>query len=320
MRLTARFATVCSWVATGWMLAAQLDPAALIPVYQQALAEREKQFGPEHPKVARSASDLGLYLRNIGQPEAAVAHLKRAFELDAKNFAPSDPVIANDLENLASVAPPEAALQLHTRAAAVADPAVSARNWGKAGDLLAAKGDTAAAVKAYRNALAKEEAASGPNDARVAVRLNDLAQVLQPDAAEPLLRRALAIERKALGTGNPATGITMNNLANTLLRLGRLKEAEAIARESLQILEAALGSNHTRVAVIHSNLAAILREKPDLPGARRHYSRALAIDEAAFGPTHPEVLADLGNLAEVVEAMGDKQEAKRLSERIHRQR
>jgi tetratricopeptide (TPR) repeat protein len=313
-RSTARSVMVYSWAAA-IALGMQLDPGALVPLYKQALAEREKQFGADHPKVARSASDLGLYLRNIGERDAAVAYLKRAFEIDAKTLDPSDKLLAEDLENLASVAPPEAALQLHQKAAECSDPAISARNWGKVGDLSAAQADRTAAEKAYRNALAKEEAASGSHDARVAVRLNDLAQVLEPKMAEPVLRRALAIERKALGTQDPATGITMNNLANALLGSGKLAEAEAIARRSLQVLESTLGLNHPRVATIHSNLAAILREKPDLAGARKHYARALAIDEAAYGPAHPEVAVDLQNLAEVFDAMGNKQEAKRLSDR-----
>ena len=306
--------SLASWFAAA-AVATQLDPGALVPLYKQTLEEQERQFGPDHPRVARSASDLGLYLRNIGQRSAAVEYLKQAFEIDAKTLNPSNKLLAKDLENLASVAPPQVALQLHLKAAACSDPAISARNWGKVGDLSAAQGDRAAAVKAYRNALLKEEAASGATDTRVAVRLNDLAQVLEPDAAEPVLRRALTIEMKTLGAQDPASGITMNNLANALLNLGKLAEAESIARQSLKVLESTLGPNHPRVATINSNLAAILREKPDLPGARKHYAQALAIDEKAYGPAHPEVAVDLRNLAEVFNAMGNKREAKRLSDR-----
>jgi tetratricopeptide (TPR) repeat protein len=293
----------------------QLDPGALVPLYQQALAAREKQFGADHPKVARSASDLGLYLRNIGQREAAAVYLRRALDIDSKSMNASSRVVAEDLENLASVSPPEEALALHQRAALCDDASISARNWAKAGDLLTAGGDRSAAATAYRNALAKEEVASGRNHPRIAVRLNDLAQVLGPGAAEPMVRRALAIETKSLGMQNPATGITMNNLANVLLGLRKLAEAETIARQSLKVLEGTLGPNHLRVATISSNLATILREKPDLAGARRFYARALAIDESVYGPDHPEVAVDLQNLAEVLHAMGRKQEAKHLADR-----
>jgi tetratricopeptide (TPR) repeat protein len=293
----------------------QLDRAALVPLYKQALEEREQQFGPDHPKVARSATDLGLYLRSIGDRYAAASYLARALAIDAKIFAPTSRELAEDLENLASVSPPEQAIELYRKAAASKDPEISARNWAKIGDFVVAQRDRGAAAQAYRNALKEEEAASGAAHPRVAVRLNDLAQVLEPKSAEPLIRRALAIETKALGLSNPATGVTMNNLASTLLGLGKLTEAESFARQALKILENTLGDNHPRVATVSSNLAGILREKPDLPGARRFYTRALAIDEASYGPNHPEVEVDLRNLAEVLQSMGSTTEAKRLNDR-----
>lgn len=304
----------CSLLAS-CALALQLDPGALVPLYRQALAEREAQFGSDHPKVARSASDLGLYLRNTGDKSGAAEYLARALDIDTKLLAPSSRQLAEDMENLASVLPPDQADTLHRKAAACQDPEVSARNWGKVGDFAVAQGDTDAAIQAYRTALAKEELASIPVHPRVAVRLNDLAQVLDPKSAEPIVRRALAIETKTLGLTNPATGVTMNNLASILLRRGKLPEAESTARQSLKVLESTLGEDHPRIAIVLSNLAAILREKPDLPGAKRYYSRALAIDETFYGPTHPEVAVDLRNLGEVLEAMGAKAEARRLQER-----
>lgn len=128
------------------------------------------------------------------------------------------------------------------KAAGTDDPAISARNWAKVGDLYAANGNREAALKAYRQALAKEELASGPVHPRVAVRLNDLAQLLEPKAAEPVVRRALSIETKTLGAQNPSTAITMNNLANVLLQLRRLAEAETIGR---QVYESA--RSHPRI-------------------------------------------------------------------------
>jgi tetratricopeptide (TPR) repeat protein len=306
---------IASFAGAVFLLAMQLDPGALVPLYRQALAEREKQFGAEHPKVARSASDLGLYLRNLGDRADALRYLTRALEIDAKNYNASSKLIAEDMENLASVSTPADALELHRKAAVCNDAEVSARNWGKVGDSLAAKGDKAGASKAYYQALTKEEAASGPAHPRVAVRLNDLAQVVEPKTAEPLVRRALTIETKALGVSNPATAVTMNNLASVLLALGKLVEAESVARQALKTMEGALGEAHPRVATITSNLAAILREKPDLSGARRFYERALAIDQAAYGHHHPEIAVDLQNLAEVLNAMGNKSEAQRLMDR-----
>src|SRR3954452_15851755 len=116
---------VFSWiVAVG--LASQIDPAALVPLYRQALAEREKRFGPDHAKVARSASDLGLYLRNIGDRNGAADYLNRALQIGAATLDGADPLVAEDLENLASVAPADKALRLHRQAAECRDAAISA--------------------------------------------------------------------------------------------------------------------------------------------------------------------------------------------------
>src|SRR5215218_7519525 len=94
----------------------QLDPGALVPLYGQALEEREKQFGTDHPKVARSASDLGLYLRNIGDGSAAAPYLARAVDIHARILSASSRQFAEDLENLAAVSPPEQALELYRKA------------------------------------------------------------------------------------------------------------------------------------------------------------------------------------------------------------
>src|SRR5688572_33446333 len=96
---TARLLMVCGWVSIQ-ATAIQLDRGALVPLYRQALEEREKQLGRNHPKTARSASDLGLYLRNIGDRSGAAPYLERAFEIDAKTLRPSSKLLAEDLENL----------------------------------------------------------------------------------------------------------------------------------------------------------------------------------------------------------------------------
>lgn len=230
------------------VLMAQLDPGALVPLYEQALAAREKEFGPEHPKVARSLTDLGLFLRNIGRPSEAVDNLKRALSIDRKALPPTDRLLCEDYENLASVAPREAAIQLHLQAAKCPDAAISARNWSKSGDLYVQRGDRASALSAYRQALQKEETPA---------RLNDVAQLSEPGQAEPLIRRALAIAEKKSGPQHPETGVILNNLANVLLSLNRLREAEKLARRAVEVLESTLGPNHPRVATAASNLAEI---------------------------------------------------------------
>ena len=68
-----------------------------------------------------------------------------------------------------------------------------------------------------RRALAIAEANFQPDDPRIAIRLNNLAQLLQATnrlgEAEPLMRRALAIDEASYGTDHPNVAIRLNNLA-----------------------------------------------------------------------------------------------------------
>jgi tetratricopeptide (TPR) repeat protein len=265
--------------------------------------------------VARSAADLGLFLRNQGDRAAAAPYLRRALNIDEKTLGSDSPVVGEDLENLASVLPPAEALPLYRRASEHRDPAIAARNLSKLASYEESRDRHNAALVLYRQALVKEEAASGAAHPRVAVRLNDVALLVEPKEAEPLLRRALTIQEKVLGPRNPETATTLNNLANVLLATGRTAQAEPLARRALSMLEQTLGPHHPRVATGSSNLADILRAKKDHAAARRFYERALAIDEKSYGPSHPEVLVDLENLAGLLDEIGRREEARRLRER-----
>jgi tetratricopeptide (TPR) repeat protein len=227
----------------------QADPVALVPLYKQALATREQQLGPKHEKVARSASDLGLYLLKIGdRPQAAIA-LRRALEIDAANLPANDPVVAEDRENLASALPPSPEVEmLLAQAGACSDAHIAARALTKLADLQTPP----ASVSTYRKALALEETAA---------RLNDLALLLDPKSAEPLLRKALAMRLRDLGAKHPETAIAMNNLGNALAPQGKFAEAERLLRGALPILEETLGRNDPRVTAARENLAGVLRAR-----------------------------------------------------------
>ena len=85
-----------------------------------------------------------------------------------------------------------------------------------------------------RRALAIDETSLGPDHPNVAIRLNNLAQLLQDTnrlaEAEPLMRRALAIDETSLGPDHPDVAIDLNNLAALLeshepARRGRAADA-----------------------------------------------------------------------------------------------
>ena len=133
--------------------------------------------------------------------------------------------------------------------------------------------------------------------------------------AEPLFRRALAINEKAQGTDHPLAATILANLGVLLRATGNDAGAEPLFRRALAIDEKALGPDHPDVARDLNNLAGLLRAKGDYAGADSPYRRALAIDEKALGPNDPGVAIDLSNLALLLEAHGDYEEAEALFRR-----
>ena len=276
-------------------------------MYRQALAAREQQYGAKHPKVARGASDLGLYLLKLGDRQGAVAALRQALEIDLEQFPAEHPAVAGDRENLALALPPSPeTASLLEQASICSDPHVAARVLSRLGAMQEQAQRPDLATASYRKALALEESAA---------RMNDLALLLEPQPAEPLFRKALAIRQRHSGPKHPETAIAMNNLGNVLLARRKLVEAERLQRGALQILESALGKDHPRTGISCSNLADVLRAKGDAAPAKALYRRTLSIDERAYGKAHPEVAADLDNLAAYLSELGEKAEAASLSRR-----
>jgi tetratricopeptide (TPR) repeat protein len=130
--------------------------------------------------------------------------------------------------------------------------------------------------------------------------------------AEPLMRRALAIDEASFGPEHTKVAINLNNLATLLKVTNRLKEAEPLMRRALAIDEASFGPEHPDVAIRLNNLAQLLKATNRLKEAEPLMRRALAIDEASYGPEHPDVAIDLNNLATLLQATNRLKEAEPL--------
>ena len=103
----------------------------------------------------------------------------------------------------------------------------------------------------------------------------------------PLLEQALARDEAAYGADDPRVAGGLSNLATVLAALGDPAAARPLAERALTIDEGAFGSEHPRVAVRLSDLATVLKDLNDVPGARALLERALAIAERAYGRDHP---------------------------------
>ena len=149
--------------------------------------------------------------------------------------------------------------------------------------------------------------------------LNSLARLLREQArfseAEPLIRRALAIDERSYGPDHPDVARDLNNLALLLQATNRLGEAEPLMRRALAIGEQSYGPDHPEVAIHLNNLATLLQATNRLGEAEPLFRRALAIDERSYGPDHPDVARDLNNLAQLLKATNRLGEAEPLMRR-----
>src|SRR5580700_3762162 len=292
-------------IVSGTEVAPPNDPAELKPLFEGAVASSEKKFGPQSAEAARSASDLGRFLKTLNDPRSAVAPLTRALEIDQTNGRAR---VQADQESLAAVllatGKRQEAYDLFRAAAQGGDSAIAARCLTELAAL-----DPGNAEAYYRLALAQEEKAAGKDDPLTAVVLNNLGLALRQKndnrSAEPLFRRALAIQESKLGPDHTATATTLNNLGSLLQSIGQLAEAERLERRAMRIFEEKLGPESMELATTCNNLADAVWARKDRASAAKLYRRALAIDESLYGPDDPELATDLVNLGLLLKEMGD---------------
>jgi tetratricopeptide (TPR) repeat protein len=113
---------------------------------EQALPIKEATYGPDHPQVANTLTNLGVVLDELGDLAGARAAQERALATDEAAYGPDHPTVAAILANL--------------------------------GIVLRKLGDLAGARSAQERALAIDEAAYGPDHPEVASTLANLGNVL----------------------------------------------------------------------------------------------------------------------------------------------
>ncbi|HWM95278.1 MAG TPA: tetratricopeptide repeat protein [Thermoanaerobaculia bacterium] len=135
--------------------------------------------------------------------------------------------------------------------------------------------------------------------------MNELGQYLHERSlyaeAEPLMRRALAIDEESFGSEHPNVARDLNNLSQLLQDTNRISEAEPLMRRALDIDEASFGSQHPEVAIHLNNLATLLQATNRLSEAEPLMRRAVEIFERSLGPDHPNTKIVQENLSALSE-------------------
>ena len=118
--------------------------------------------------------------------------------------------------------------------------------------------------------------------------------------AEPLLRKALAEEKAALGPAHEEVAETLTALADLSLRQGRHEEAETMARESLAIRRQRYAQGDAQIGAGEVALATVLFDRGKYDEAAAAADQALALQRKALGEGSREVGQTLqlaGNIA-----------------------
>ncbi len=172
---------------------------------------------------------------------------------------------------------------------------------------------------ACQGKTALDEAVELQGQDLIATACNDYALLLHDTnrlaEAEPLMRRALALNEARFSADHPFVSAALNNLALLLQDTDRLAEAEPLMRRALAIEDTGYAAGHPNVAIRLNNLAMLLHKSNRQAEAEPLMRRALAIDEASYGAGHPNVAIRLNNLARLLHDTDRLAEAEPLMRR-----
>ncbi len=289
------------------------------PLFERALAIREKVLGLEHPDTATSLRNLAVLRHVRGDLGGARPLFERALAIYEKTLGAKHPETATTLNNLGTLLVAQddldGARPIFERALAIREKVLglehpdTATSLSSVAGLLKDQGDLKGAGRLHKRALAIREKTLGPEHPSTATSLNNLALLLRDQGdlkgARPLFERALSIVEKTLAPEHPRIAGSLSNLAGVLQAQGDLGGARLLFERALAIREKALGPEHLLTAIGFNNLAGVLWVQGDLAGARPLYERALAIFENALGREHPASAASRNNLARLLRAQGN---------------
>src|SRR5262252_7402363 len=123
--------------------------------------------------------------------------------------------------------------------------------------------------------------------------------------ALPLLERALALGRRAFGSGHATLAQSLNDLGVLYREQGNLPAAEPLLRESLAMRRQVLGPEDKDVAVTLIELARVLTESGRADEAEPDIRESLAIRRKVFGEEHRETATSKADLGRLLMERGD---------------
>jgi tetratricopeptide (TPR) repeat protein len=144
-----------------------------------------------------------------------------------------------------------------------------------------------------------------PGNDNVAMALSNAAVVMEMsgrhEESERTHRRALALREKNLPPTDLRVGISLNNLANALLKVNKIGEAEQAAQRGSALLEA--GDQALR-ACAKATRASVLAAQSRFPEALSLFEESLTMKEEVHGAIHPDLVETIEDMLPTLTALG----------------
>ena len=307
------------------------------PLFEEALAIRQKHLGQRHPSVAASLREIATVYRLQGHIEQAESLFHDSLEILEKALGEVHPDLVPSLNGLGIIywrqeryQEAEAAYRRSLKILELAetqDQAAVAKSLNNLGLVRAIQGRYADAEPLYLRAIQILESSEGPDGPTVAQTLTNLGNAYRSQQryqeAERILQRTLEIRERIMDPDHPMIASSLNNLANLYRIQERLGDAEALFERALRIWEAALGQEHRSVGIALTNLADVYAAQERYLDAETLYHRSLGIFEKALGPEHIYVASPLHGLATIYrdqERAGEAEPLYRRALEIRRQK
>jgi tetratricopeptide (TPR) repeat protein len=253
---------------------AEGDAAGAEQAFRGAIAEAE-QPGGDPLQMASSLSSLGQLKYQQKDYAQAEDCFRRALELREQALGGDHPTVISSINNLAALYVARGALDdaepLLQRAMAVtikrveasqADLAVNLNNLVR---LYVKRGDYSRAEPMLTQLLAMKRPL-GPEHPEVAAVLVTLAKLrqsmAQPDAAERIWRRVLAVRERTLPANDTTIAATLDGLAEACSAQGRLADELEMRERSLAIREVAQGPDHPSLPALRMRVEELRQIAP----------------------------------------------------------
>ena len=248
---------------------------------------RRKRLGPQHAAVGESLTILGIALRQQGKLDDSAAVLGEALAIQRAALGPRHPAVASTLNSLANLA-------------------MGQQDFPRMVELLSES----------RAIFQENHLDDSPQGRTIESNLGiGLTRLERLDEAEPLLRAALARNRKAVGDMHPLVMSGLNGLSQWERRRGNGAAAEASATEAVAIADKLLADSRD-YASVRQTLGAAQLINGHAQAALDSFSSSRATLEKLGAQAEPRYAGTMLGQARAELALGHAAQARALAQAL----